>query len=706
MSVEHPDPDRESAAGKRAVRVLIVENDPADSWFFSEILRSRGYDVVACASGEDALKILEDGMPDLVLLDLVLPGIDGLEVCRRIEALDIDGRSAFILVVTSIQEAGALDDLLTAGADDFICKPVEAGELGIRLDLVERRIREVGDLNVAPYELPSKTSELEKLFNNLQDVFFSVDVTDERIIQISPATRHLFGYEPEELVGEKSRWQKVLLPGTNEQNPWEDLRNGGPGGPFVREYGVLHPQRGERWVRSSVQIRQDGASGHLRADGVVTDVTHEQGSRKELAARNRELAALYRLAELTLSATSLEEAYGQILDLVSSVMGCSIVAIEHFDRDRDRLVVTAAKGWPAFADGDVEIPPHLTLSGDVVKSGRPVLESDPKSRREHADEHLLALHLRTYAAFPLQSGGSVFGTLLMADTQVVVLDERFERLGTNLATTVATYVERMEAEASLRESEQRHRALASELQQANQELESFAYSVSHDLRAPLRTMQGFAHALLQNYGEQLPEEARDYANRIVASGEKSEKLISDLLAYSRLSFERLELMPVDLRAVVDSAREQIQGDLDGRKAELTVEDPLPEVRGNFTALVQVVANLLSNAVKFVADDRTPEIRIRTEEREGSIRLWVEDNGVGVPEGQEERIFGMFERLAESGHTPGTGIGLAIVRRGLQRIGGACGVERRVEGGSAFWIDVPKEERTSWRKAWRKRKRKR
>ena len=142
----------------------------------------------------------------------MLPGIDSLEVCRRIEALDIDGRTAFILVVTSSQEAGALDDVLAAGADDFIRKPVEAAELGIRLDIVERRIREVGDLNAAPYELPSKTSELEKLFNNLQDVFFSVDVTDERMIQISPATRHLFGYEPEELVGEKSRWQKVLLP--------------------------------------------------------------------------------------------------------------------------------------------------------------------------------------------------------------------------------------------------------------------------------------------------------------------------------------------------------------------------------------------------------------------------------------------------------------------------------------------------------------
>lgn len=456
-------------------------------------------------------------------------------------------------------------------------------------------------------------------------------------------------------------------------------------------------------MRASVQIHRDDVSGHVRADGVVVDVTHEQGSHKELAARNRELATLYTLADLTLSMTSLDEAYGQILDLVSEVMGCSIVAIEHYDRDREKLVLTAAKGLPAFGGTPLEIPQHKTLSGIVVKSGVPVLESDPLSRTEHADERLLALHLSTYAAFPLKSAGSVFGTLMLADTEAVELNERFSRMGTALATTVATYLERMEVEAALRQSEQLHREMAIELQQANSELESFAYSVSHDLRTPLRTMQGFAHALLQNHGDQLPEEARDYVNRIVASGRQSEKLISDLLTYSRLSLERLEIVPVDLQAVVDSARDQIQGNLDERNAKLTVEGPLAAgVRGSLTALVQVVANLLANAVKFVPDDQTPEIRIRSEEREGTIRLWVEDNGVGVPEGHEERIFRVFERLTETEDRPGTGIGLAIVRRGLQRIGGKCGVEPRPEGGSAFWIDVPRERRAARRQAWHRR----
>jgi signal transduction histidine kinase/PAS domain-containing protein len=593
--------------------------------------------------------------------------------------------------------------VLSAGADDVVLKPVDAATLGIRLDIAERRLREGRDLTSASDRLESKTVEMETLFNNVPDVFFSVDVTEERLIQISPAAKRVFGTDPRDLVGKDAAWRRVLFPPSGDENPWEDLRNNEPGGPLVREYGIQHSERGARWVRASVQIHRDDVSGHVPADGVVVDLTHKQGSRKGFAARNRELATLYTLVELTLSATSLDEAYGQILDLVSEVMGCSIVAIEHYDRDREKLVLTAAKGLPAFGGTPLEIPQHKTLSGIVVKSGVPVRESDPVSRTEHADERLLALHLSTYAAFPLKSAGSVFGTLMLADTEAVEFDERFSRMGMVLATAVATYVERMEVEAAMRQSEQLHQEMAIELQQANSDLESFAYSVSHDVRTPLRTMQGFAHALLQNHSDQLPEEARDYVNRIVASGRQSENLISDLLTYSRLSFEPLEIVPVDLQTVVDSARDQIQGNLDERNAKLTVEGPLSAgVRGSLTALVQIVANLLANAVKFVPHDQTPEIRIRSEEREGAIRLWVEDNGVGIPEGHEERIFRVFERLTESGDRPGTGIGLAIVKRGLQRIGGNCGVEQRPEGGSAFWIDVRTERRAARRQTWRRR----
>ncbi len=254
------------------------------------------------------------------------------------------------------------------------------------------------------------------------------------------------------------------------------------------------------------------------------------------------------------------------------------------------------------------------------------------------------------------------------------------------------------AEEALEESEQRFRTLAEKLQQANQELESFAYSVSHDLRAPLRTMQGFAHALLQNFGEGLEPEARDYVRRIIASGKQSESLIRDLLAYSRLSSEELEFQPVDLEQVVAAVREQMAADLAEARAVIEVDRALPTVMAQSTIMEQVLSNLLSNAVKFVPPERRPLVRVTAEETENGTRLWVVDNGIGVPPGQEERIFRVFERLAEGSDRPGTGIGLAIVRRGMARVGGRAGVERNADApGSAFWIEIPRPlEKRAWR----------
>jgi PAS domain S-box-containing protein len=683
------------------MRVLLVEDNETDRWFFAEILRSRGYTVVATASGEEAAVALAEATPDLALLDLDLPGIDGLEVCRRVRSQE-DGERTLILVVTARDEPGGLNEVLEAGADDFLKKPIEPSALAVRLDIAERRIQQNRAYDEARHALASKRRELETLFANLQDVSFSVDIEGDRLIQVSPSCERIFGVTSERLMEEAELWKRFLLPADGDEDPWAELREGSAGGAFVREYAVALPGGATVWVRASTQVH-DGEGGGLRADGLVVDITHEHEARKELAARNQELAALYRLAELTLTADSLEEAYNRILDLVADVTGCPIVAIEHLDRDKDRLVVTAARGIPSADDEPLVIPLRHTLSGVAISTGEPLLETNPGSRPEHRHEAFVDLGLEAYAAFPLTAAHEAFGTLLLANTEPMEFTERFERLGRNLATTIATHVERMEAEDALRESESRHRLMATQLQQANAELESFAYSCSHDLRAPLRTMQGFAHALLQNYADELPEDARDYARRIIASGQQSENLISDLLDYSRLSFERVELNAVELSAVVETAREQVRADLDDADAEVSVEDELPEVRGNLTTLVQVVANLLSNAVKFAREDTKPEVLIHAEEAEDDhIRLWVEDNGIGVPEGQEERIFKVFERLSEGGNRPGTGIGLAIVRRGLERIGGRCGVARRPEGGSAFWIELPKERRVAWR-PWRSRK---
>jgi PAS domain S-box-containing protein len=693
-----------TSAPPRGLRALVVEDNAGDRWFYSELLRARGYLVVPCESAERAWEAFQTDPSPLVLVDLILPGMDGAELCRRIRGHP-RGSESVVLAVTGRDEPGSLSDVLRAGADDFIRKPVEPLLLAVRLEIAEQRMRDRAERSGTRAELEFKTWELEQLFRNISDVFFSVDLEERRLIQVSPAAEALLGYATGALLAEPGLWRRVFLPPREgETAPWDPGSGAEAGDRIVREYPLQRPDGAEVWVRASVSVERDPLSGHLRADGFVSDVTEEWMAAATLALRNQELASLYRVSEVGLTASSPEEAYAAILEEVARITDAPVVLLEQLDRAADRLVVVASRGLPDGV-GTLEVPLHQTPAGVAVQTGRPLVDRDPRTRRDLAHDALRALEPRLWASFPLSAGGAVIGTLTVVDREPRNVDERWTQLGASLATAIAAYMERMEAEDALRESEARHRTLATQLSQANLELESFAYSVSHDLRAPLRTMQGFAHALLQNYGDRIPPEAGDYVRRIIASGRQAERLISDLLAYSRLSFEKIDVKPVELDAVVAQALEQIQADVADSGARLTVAKRLPTVLGNPTALTQVVSNLLSNAVNFVAPGTTPEVRIRAEEEGDVVRLWVEDNGVGVPEGQEERIFRVFERLTQGEERPGTGIGLAIVRRAMERIGGRCGIEHLPGGGSAFWIEATKERRKT-RRPWIRRGRER
>jgi len=273
-------------------------------------------------------------------------------------------------------------------------------------------------------------------------------------------------------------------------------------------------------------------------------------------------------------------------------------------------------------------------------------------------------------------------------TQLVGSDSRGDELG-RLATAFDVMVTRVgEAQQRL---EDRVRARTAELQERNEELEAFAYSISHDLRAPLRAMGGFSQALLEDYGERLDQTGRQYAERVVAGATVMDQLIRDLLSYSRITRSELRLAPLDLRRVMQSATEQVADDVAARHARMVVNEPLPAVVGHETTLAQVLANLLANAIKFVPPERTPEVRVRAELRDGRVRLWVEDNGIGIAPEHHERIFRVFERLNPAEDYPGTGIGLAIVRKGVERMGGRVGVESQRGGGSKFWIELSQVE---------------
>lgn len=245
--------------------------------------------------------------------------------------------------------------------------------------------------------------------------------------------------------------------------------------------------------------------------------------------------------------------------------------------------------------------------------------------------------------------------------------------------------------------EQRVTERTAQIEEKNQELEAFTYSVSHDLRAPLRTMQGFAQALLEDCGSQLEDFCRGYIDSIIDDAYQMNTLISDLLAYSRLTRTQIILRPTALDEVVKQALQQLTAQIQEQQAQIRVVSPLPVVMAHRPTLIQIVVNLISNAIKFVEPNIQPQIDIfAITERQNDqdwILLSIVDNGIGIAPEHQERIFRVFERLHGAESYPGTGIGLAIVRKGLERMGGRAGVVSQLGQGSRFWLMLPKSTST-------------
>jgi PAS domain S-box-containing protein len=244
-----------------------------------------------------------------------------------------------------------------------------------------------------------------------------------------------------------------------------------------------------------------------------------------------------------------------------------------------------------------------------------------------------------------------------------------------------------------REAEEKIQALNLELEgrvaaltDINRELEAFNYSISHDLRAPLRSMQGFARALLEDADNQLSPTSQDFAQRIVNSGRYMDNLLQDLLEYSRLSLMELKLALVDLESILNEVLVHVEDEIQTRKAEIVIKRPLHPVLSHSTTLKQILSNLISNALKFVEAGKNPRIEIWSEMCDGHVRVFIRDDGIGIAPDYHEKVFGLFQRLHSSHTYPGTGIGLAIVRKGMERMGGRVGVESVPGSGSKFWLD--------------------
>ncbi len=246
---------------------------------------------------------------------------------------------------------------------------------------------------------------------------------------------------------------------------------------------------------------------------------------------------------------------------------------------------------------------------------------------------------------------------------------------------------REQLKAYAEDLEQKVRERTAKLHDAMAELEAFSYSLSHDMRAPIRAIHSFTEIVLEDYGEKMPG-AAEYLRKVINAAGRMDRLIQDVLAFARVSQTEIRLKPVDADKLVEEIIQE-RPELQDPQAEVSIVGELPPVWGHEASLTQCLTNLLHNAVKFVAPGVNPKVEVfgRTT-GEGRVQICVRDNGIGIePEGRD-RLFAIFQRMPTEHHYQGTGIGLAIVRKAAERMNGSVGVESAPNEGSTFWIELP------------------
>jgi signal transduction histidine kinase len=295
----------------------------------------------------------------------------------------------------------------------------------------------------------------------------------------------------------------------------------------------------------------------------------------------------------------------------------------------------------------------------------------------------------------MSNSGAVAAAKLRGPRRTVTLLERPLRATTLMATihTVLSARRRQyeirdllrERDLLLSSLESRVAERTADLQLMVQEMEAFSYSVSHDLRSPLRSLHGYARALEEDFGEHIPAGAKVYLEKIARAARRMDNLTQDILAYTRATRCEMEITTVDLDTLFTEVIEQYPA-LGASAHRIKLRKPLGRVLGHVPSLIQCFSNLLGNALKFVPEDREPEIEVFSRPNGSHVRVSVKDNGIGIHPSHHVRIFGMFERAAQK-EFAGTGIGLAIVKKAAERMGGAVGVISTPGNGAEFWVDL-------------------
>jgi PAS domain S-box-containing protein len=643
-------------------RVLIVD-DNADLRACLERQLQGHWTLECAADGEEALERVRRNPPDLVLSDARLPRLGGLELLKALRADEKTRAIPFILLSARRGDESRIEGL-DWGADDFLIKPFSSQELIARVasQLKQSRLRREGE------SARRRSEELLESALGIAKMYAWDWNVETGAVQLSAGATSVIGVWNDPDVDQA--WANVhpddvpVLRANSERAVAE-------AGSYIQRIRFRHFQTGDWvWLELRGRALRDSDGKVRRMVGLAMDVSELEEieralreSERSVRARGEEVLAIMESTPALILVA--RDPAGQTI--VGNRASYEVLRMQ----PGQNTSVTAADGtapthFRLFHDGKLLAPQDYPVQR-ALREGRDLRNFEERIVFSDASSIDLLGNV-----VPLRNpDGSVRGAVA-AFVDVTKLK--------------AVEAEMRALNASLEEKVQERTA---RLREALRELETFTYSVAHDLRAPLRAMNQMSEILLEDFSPKLGDEGQGYARRIAQAAERLDHLTRDLLEYSRLARADVAIDTLSIRGVAEEVVASLDADIRQAGARVRVDLDDEVACGNRFLLTQALTNLLANAIKFAKPGKAPEVRIRSSAgEEGRLRLWVEDNGIGIDPAHHAKLFRVFERLHPQGLYKGTGIGLAIVRKAVERMNGTIGVESHVGQGCRFYIELP------------------
>jgi PAS domain S-box-containing protein len=516
------------------------------------------------------------------------------------------------------------------------------------------------------------------------DAIFAIDL-EGCVTAVSPAVLSLTGYAPEEVMGKP--FAPLVYP-DDLPLAMERLALVMRGQPQNYDVRIVHRQGHSVLVNAtSIPIMRGGRVAGIY--GVAQDISERKRVEERLARAALYVDLLRAVAVIANDADTLDEALQTTLETICGQLGWPLAHV-WLRRAGGRDLRSAAIWCLATPDAFATFRAASAdpgFAGDVLASGQAVwlrdLRETPHVARAEAAR---AAGIVAGFAFPVKVSGEVVAVLEFFHTQPVERDDEILAVMEQVGAQLGRVVERERARAEMT-------AVNERLAWSNRELQDFASVASHDLQEPLRKVRAFGDRLNARYGEQLGEDGRDYLARMLNASQRMQILINDLLAYSRVTTRAQPFVPLDLTQIVFEVVSDLESQIEQTAGRIEI-GALPQLQADPLQMRQVFQNLLSNALKFHRQGEPPLVRVSATllpaARPGKERVAIRvcDNGIGFEPQYAERIFRIFERLHGRDAYEGTGIGLAICRKIVERHGGSIAAEGTPDAGSCFTLTLP------------------